>query len=48
MLVLLVLLLIILILAVVFYGRGVISAVRDEKKHIAERRNIEKFNSSNE
>lgn len=48
MLILVVVLLIILILAVVFCGRGVIRAVCDERNRIAEYRNIEEFDKSNE
>lgn len=40
-------LLILLVLLVVFFGSGVIRAVRDERNRVAERRNIDKFNSSN-
>lgn len=48
MLILLVVLLGILILMVVFFGRGVIRAIRDERNRVAEYRNIEEFNKSNE
>lgn len=41
--IILLLLLFLFVLLVVFFGRGIIIAVRDERRKVAERRNIEKF-----
>lgn len=48
MLIVLLVLLVILIVMVVFFGRGVIRAIRDERNRVAEFRNIEEFDKNNE